>query len=151
MSHHFVELNVARLRQPLDHPDTAEFVAVLEAVNQIAERTPGFVWRLQDASGRSSSYVTAHDDPQMIINLTIWEDPAALRHFTYKSGHGAYFRRRREWFEPSPEPYMVCWWLPAGEVPTVADALARLDHLRTHGPGPDGFLLTDLLPTPDQR
>jgi len=145
---HFAELNIARLHRPLDAADNAEFVAALDAVNLIAERTPGFVWRLQDEDGASSSYVTAYDDPLQIINLTVWETVEALRHFTYKSGHGAYLRRRREWFEAPSQPHMVCWWIPAGEVPTVADATRRLDRLRADGPSTDGFLFTHPLPAP---
>ena len=68
---HLAELNVARLRQPLDHPDTAEFVAALDAINALAESSPGFVWRLTDESGHSSSYVRADDDPLVIINLSV--------------------------------------------------------------------------------
>ena len=126
----------------------AEFVAALDAVNLIAERTPGFVWRLRDEDGQSSSYVTAYDDPLVIVNLTVWQDITSLRHFTYKSGHGAYLRRRREWFEAPSQPHMVCWWVPVGEVPTVADATRRLDGLRADGPGPEGFLFTDPLAVP---
>ena len=146
---HFAELNIARLHRPLDEPDNAEFVAALDAVNLIAERTPGFVWRLQGDDGASSSYVTAYDDPLLIINLTVWEDNESLRHFTYRSGHGAYLRRRREWFEALTKPHMVCWWIAAGEVPTVADATRRLDLLRVNGPSADGFSFTDPMPAPD--
>ena len=67
----------------------------------------------------------------------------------YRSGHGAYLRRRREWFEAPTKPHMVCWWIPAGEVPTVADATRRLELLRVSGPTADGFLFTDPLPAPD--
>lgn len=145
---HLAELNIARLHRPLDEPANAEFVAALDAVNMIAERSPGFVWRLQGEDGASSSYVTAYDDPLLIINLTVWEDLESLRHFTYRSGHGAYLRRRREWFEAPAAAHMVCWWIPAGEVPGVADATRRLELLRTDGPSADGFLFTAPLPAP---
>lgn len=148
MEFNFAELNVARLLHPLDAPDNAEFVAALDAVNLIAERTPGFVWRLQGDAGESSSYVTAYDDPLMIINLTVWKDAESLRHFTYRSGHGAYLRRRREWFAQPTAPQMVCWWIPAGEVPTVDDAVRRLEQLRAEGPGPQAFTFADPFPAP---
>ena len=142
MDTHFAELNIARLHQPLDHADNAEFVAVLDAVNRIAEVSEGFVWRLQGDDGRSSSYVTAYDDPLLIVNLSVWQSPDALRHFVYRSGHSAYLRRRREWFVESSTLDMVCWWVPAGTVPDVGDAVARLDHLRAHGPSDNGFLFS---------
>jgi hypothetical protein len=149
MSFHFAELNVARLIHPLDAPQNAEFVSVLAAVNAIAEVSPGFVWRLIADDGRSASYVAAYDDPQLIINLTVWTDPESLRHFTYRSGHGAYFRRRREWFEEPTQPQMVCWWIPEGTVPSVEDAVQRLAVLRAEGPSSQGFLFTDTYPRPD--
>jgi Domain of unknown function (DUF3291) len=149
MTHHLAELNIARLRQPLDHPDMNEFVAVLDAVNAIAEATPGFVWRLRDDDGRSSSYVQAMDDPLTIVNLSVWTDVAPLRHFVYRSGHQAYLRRRREWFEETSELTMVCWWMPAGAQPGLDDALRRLMRLRAEGPSEDGFAFGEPLPKPD--
>ncbi|MGH8974742.1 MAG: DUF3291 domain-containing protein [Acidimicrobiia bacterium] len=148
MNHHLAQLNIARLYQPLDHPDTAEFVAALDGINKLAESSPGFVWRLQDEDGRSSSYVAAYEDPLVVINLSVWEDVESLRSFTYRSDHTPFFRRRREWFEAHAEPYLVCWWLPAGEIPTVEDAVRRLDLLRVSGPGPEAFTLAAPLPPP---
>ena len=148
MQHHLAEFNVARLHEPLDAPASADFVAALDAVNLLAESSPGFVWRLQDDSGASSSYVVAYDDPLMIINLSVWQSLESLRHFVYQSGHRAYLRRRREWFEPSTGPSLVCWWLPAGQRPTVAEAMARLQRLGTEGPGGHGFGFAEAMPPP---
>jgi Domain of unknown function (DUF3291) len=148
MSFHLAELNIATLLAPLDHHDNAEFVSVLEAVNAIGEASDGFVWRLKDDGGRSASYVLAYDDPRVIVNLTVWETPESLRHFVYRSGHSAYFRRRTEWFEPSNEINMVCWWIPVGTIPTVEDAIDRLNHLRAYGSSEKGFLFTDVMDRP---
>jgi Domain of unknown function (DUF3291) len=148
MDFHFAELNVARLRLPLDAVETREFVSVLDAVNQIAEVSPGFVWRLQGEDNQASSYVVAYDDPLVIVNLTVWTDVESLRHFTYRSGHGAYFRRRSEWFEPAANAHMVCWWIPVGNVPDLAGALRRLDDLNANGPSDNGFLFNTPLPKP---
>lgn len=146
---HFAELNIARLLAPLDHPDNAEFVAVLDSVNGIAEVSDGFVWRLKDDDGRSASYVEVYDDPLLIVNLSLWETPEALRHFVYRSGHSSYLRRKREWFDESSSTDMVCWWVRAGTLPDVHDAVRRLDHLRASGPSEQGFPLTSLLDPPD--
>jgi Domain of unknown function (DUF3291) len=146
MEFHFAELNIARLLQPLDHAANTEFVAVLDAVNAIAEVSDGFVWRLQDDDGRSASYVTVYDDPLLIVNLSVWESPDALRHFVYRSGHSSYLRRRKEWFaDPDPDAgaNMVCWWIPAGDMPDVRDAARRLDHFRANGPSHEGFAFAD--------
>jgi hypothetical protein len=146
---HFAQFNIARLHQPLDHPDTAEFVANLDRVNAVAEASPGFVWRLtDDESGLSSSYVRAYDDPLVIINLSVWESPEQLSDFVYRGAHTPVLRRRREWFEKMDEAYLVCWWIPAGTLPTVAEAVARLERLSTEGVSDDAFTLRDLRPAP---
>ncbi|MBZ0289784.1 MAG: DUF3291 domain-containing protein, partial [Anaerolineae bacterium] len=31
------------------------------------------------------------------------------------------------------------WWIPSGHIPTVADAVSRLEYLREHGPTPQAF------------
>jgi Domain of unknown function (DUF3291) len=146
---HFAQFNVARLRQPLDHPDTAAFVAALDEVNAVADASPGFVWRLTDAgTGLSSSYVRAYDDPLMIINLSVWETPEDLQAFVYRGGHTPYLRRRREWFERLDDDYLVCWWVPAGQLPTVDEAVARLESLRADGVSDEAFTLRSLRPAP---
>ena len=145
---HVAQLNVARLHQRLDHPDTAEFVAALDHVNALAESSPGFVWRLTDDSGLSSSYVQATDDPLDIINLSVWETIEQLHDFVFRTGHTEYLRRRREWFQRLDEAYLVCWWVPAGEVPTVEEALDRLARLRRDGVSDEAFTMRDRRPAP---
>ena len=144
------EFNVARLRRPLDDAENAEFVAALDPVNAIAESSPGFVWRLVDDDGGSSSYVRVPgiDDPLLIVNMSVWTDVESLRHYVTRSGHAAYLRRRREWFERPDGPVVVCWWMPAGELPSPADGQRRLEHLRDHGPSAEGWHLHDPFPRP---
>lgn len=147
-THHLAEFNIARLREPLDAPANREFASVLEAVNRIAEVSPGFVWRLTDEDGKSASYVAVFDDPNLIVNFSVWTDVESLRHFTYRSGHVAYFRRKGEWFEEGSSR-LVAWWHPAGDIPDVAEAVRRLDHLAEHGPTPHAFTLASPFGPPD--
>ena len=142
------QFNVARLNAPLDHPDTAEFVANLETINAVAESSPGFVWRLTDDSGLSSSYVAAYDDPLMIINYSIWATPADLHAFVFATEHTTFLRRRREWFQPVDEAILVCWWIPAGSRPPVAEAQRQLELLREVGPTAEAFTLRRRFPAP---
>jgi hypothetical protein len=133
---HVAQLNIGRLHHPLESPETAEFHRAIGPINALAESSPGFVWRLVDDEGRSSSYVRmpGEDDPLEIVNMSVWEDLESLKHFMYRSGHAMYLRRRREWFVHSDVPTSVCWWIPAGELPDLVDAQRRLLHLREHGP-----------------
>jgi hypothetical protein len=145
---HLAELNIARLTHPLDALENTEFVSALEAINLLAEASTGFVWRLTNDDGRSASYVAAYDDPQVIINYSVWTSVETLHHFVTRSGHSAYLRRRREWFTPTDGDNMVCWWTPAREIPSLADAMERLESLRYNGPSDTGWRFTDPFPRP---
>ena len=75
---HLAQLNVARLRHPIDAPETSEFVANLDPINALADAAPGFVWRLQDDSGNATS-IHPTPDPLFIVNLSVWESIADAR------------------------------------------------------------------------
>ena len=145
---HVAQLNIGRLHHPLDAEENAEFAAALGPINALAEATPGFVWRLVDDDGRSSSYVRlpGEDDPANVVNMSVWADLDSLKHFMYRSGHAIYLRRQREWFERSEVATSVCWWIPAGEIPDLADAHRRLEHLRLHGPTTEGWPVNSPVP-----
>ena len=144
--HHLAQLNIARLRAPLDSPQLADFVAQLPEINALAESSPGYIWRLQDDSGDATALRPF--DPDVIVNLTVWESVEALRAFTYRTPHLSPLRRRRDWFVPLDAPHLVLWWLPAGTLPEMTEAADRLDQLRRNGPGPSAFTLREPFPAP---
>jgi hypothetical protein len=122
----------------MDDPIVDDFRTNLDAVNALAEVSPGYVWRLQDDTGNATS-IKPFEDELEIINLTVWESIDALADFTYRSGHVDFLRRRREFFEAPAQPILCLWWIPEGSIPTIDDAIARLEHLRTNGPSPTAF------------
>ncbi|MEU7067254.1 DUF3291 domain-containing protein [Streptomyces sp. NPDC046161] len=135
---HLAQLNIAKLRHPLDDPRVAPFVEMLDPVNAAADGAPGFVWRLvEEGAPDATALRPAGDD--VIVNLSVWESQDALWDFAYRSGHLEVMRRRREWFERHVEAHLVLWWVPAGHLPTVDEALERLADLREHGPSPRAF------------
>ena len=135
---HLAQLNVGRLRAPMDDPIIDDFRMNLERVNALAEVSPGYVWRLQDDSGNATS-IKPFDDDLEIVNLTVWASIETLADFTYRSGHVEFLRRRREFFEAPTQPILCLWWIPEGTIPTVEEAIVRLEHLRVHGPTPTAF------------
>jgi hypothetical protein len=135
---HLAQLNVGRLRAPMEDPLIDDFRTNLEPINALAEASSGFVWRLQDEAGDATG-IKPFGDELEIINLTVWESIDALADFTYRSGHVELLRRRREFFEAPTQPIVCLWWIPEGTIPTIEDAIARLEHLRTHGPTPTSF------------
>ncbi len=148
-TYHLAELNIGRLHHPIDAPESAEFAASLEPINALAEATSGFAWRLTDEGGMGSTYIDVSDDPRDAVNLSVWETYESLHHFVYKSGHVAYLRRRREWFEAPPEIETVCWWVEAGTEPTIDEAMAKLEQLRRDGPSDHAFTFADPRPAPE--
>ena len=136
--HQIAQLNVARAVASLDDPRMADFVALLDEVNLLAEQSPGFVWRMQGPSGNATD-LRVGDDPLVIVNLTVWHSPDDLFAFTYRTDHRSVFARRFEWFERWGGPSVVLWWQPAGTIPTVDEAFHRLQLLADHGPTPEAF------------
>lgn len=149
-AYHLAQCNIGRVLAPLDSPQLAGFVAALEPVNQMADEAPGFVWRLQTEAGDATA-IRAFDDDMLLLNMSVWESLADLAEFTYRTPHRDVMRRRREWFERLADAYLVLWWIPAGALPTVADAKARLESLRRRGPSPEAFTFRSPFPAPDGR
>ena len=141
------QVNIALPIEPLTSARLAEFVALLEPVNALADAAPGFVWRLQTEDGDATA-VRAFGDERLIVNMSVWQSVEALAGFVYGGFHAAVMRRRREWFAHLREAYSATWWVPAGSRPTVADAEDRLAALRVQGPTPYAFTLQRPFPPP---
>lgn len=141
------QVNIARLLAPLDSPLLADFVAALDPVNAVADRAPGFRWRLQTEDGDATA-VRVFDDDWLIVNMSTWASHQALVDYVYGPEHVAVLRERRRWFARPAEAMAVLWWVPEGHRPTVAEAQERLVHLREHGPTPFAFTLRAVFPPP---
>lgn len=113
-------------------------MAALDPINELADRSSGFVWRLQTAEGNATS-IHSFEDELIISNMSVWESIEALRAFVYTSAHTGVMRRRREWFEQYVTSYMALWWVPAGHRPTIEEAKERLALLDRDGPTAAAF------------
>ena len=132
-NHHLAQLNIGRIRHEIDDPRMAGFTDNLAFVNGLAERSPGFVWRYVDDSGNATD-TRPYPDPGIAINMSVWESVAALEQFVWQTVHKRFYSRRAEWFEHFDGPYLALWWVPVGKRPSVDEAIARIEHLRQHGP-----------------
>jgi hypothetical protein len=151
-SWHVSEINVARARAPLADPLMADFVARLDAVNGLADESPGFVWRLTAENGAASSYVRFSDDELLLVNMSVWTSIAALESFVYRArGHAAVLRERRRWFEPLDGPSLALWWVPAGHLPSLDEGRGRLARLVREGPTPAAFTFQHTFPPAPPR
>lgn len=144
------QVNIARLREPLDSERLADFVASLDDVNAEADSAPGFLWRLQDDEGNATGITPFAWDQSgsagVIVNLSTWTGPDALRAYVFSGRHAAAVRRRREWFHRVAEATTALWWVPAGHRPNAAEAEDRLRTLRRDGPTPTAFTVAQPFP-----
>lgn len=138
MEFHLAQVNIAKMLAPIDSPVMADFVANLDTINALAENNAGFVWRLKDESNNATA-IKIFDDDFLIINMSVWKNNETLFQFVYESNHVEILKRRKEWFEKMPEMHMALWYVQAGHLPTVAEAIERLNYLRIHGETPFSF------------
>jgi hypothetical protein len=141
MGFELAQVNIGRMRAPLDSPVMKEFVDNLGPVNEAAEAAEGFVWRLMDAEGENATAFRFFGDEWLIMNMSVWTGPEAFRAYVYGPAHRPFLQRRREWFEHLAEAVTALWWVPAGERPTVPEAEKRLTLLREKGPTPEAFTM----------
>ncbi|MFM7965347.1 MAG: DUF3291 domain-containing protein [Betaproteobacteria bacterium] len=96
------------------------------------------MWRLQTEDGDATA-IRAFDDPNMLLNLSVWQDLESLKQYVYSSAHTDLMRRRQEWFERMNEAHLVLWWVPQGNRPSIPEAIDRLSMLRSLGPTESAF------------
>lgn len=139
--HHLAELNVGRLVAPTGDPRVADFMAALDRVNGLGKRSPGFVWMMEGsgAPGTGNTETKIGGDPLYVANLTVWQDVASLEQFAFNTVHRTFYERRAEWFELMADRHFVMFWVPEGHRPTLDDALAKLDLLRSRGASETAF------------
>ena len=109
------QLNIALAKYPLDAPEIKDFVDNLDLINGIAEESEGFIWRLKDDSGDATS-IKLFDDPNMIVNMSIWESTDSLKNFMFRTGHRDFMRRKSEWFHRLAVDSYVLWWVEDGYI-----------------------------------
>ena len=76
-----------------DDPRMAGFMDNLDRVNALAERSAGFVWRLKDESNNATA-LRPFDDPDMAVNLSVWESVEALERFVWATVHKRIYNRK---------------------------------------------------------
>jgi hypothetical protein len=131
--YHIAQVNIGRVRAPMEDPIMAGFVNRLVEINALADGSPGFVWRLQTPAG-DATYLRPYDDDRILINMSVWESVEALRRYVYQTAHVELLRERQQWFEQFSGAYTALWWVPAGHIPGIDEARKRLKHLQEHGP-----------------
>ena len=149
MRYHIAQVNIGRVRGPLDGPQMAGFMSRLDDLNAVADHSPGFVWRLQTNEGNATYFRPYPEDDRILLNMSVWESIETLRHYVYHTAHAELLKHRHEWFEKFAGTYAALWWVPAGHIPGIDEAKKRIAHLDTHGPTQFAFTFKTAFP-PDE-
>jgi len=79
-AYELAQLNIGIIKGPMDSPVMADFAANLERINALAERTPGFVWRLQTEQGDATA-IRPFEDENILVNMSVWRDVESLNKY----------------------------------------------------------------------
>lgn len=100
------QVNIAKMKAPMDSPIMVDFVNNLDHINNIAEKSPGFVWRLKDDTNNATS-IKIFDDEFLLVNMSVWDNMDHLFEYVYNSMHGEILKRKKEWFHKMGEMHMA--------------------------------------------
>lgn len=148
--YHLAQVNIAKAIAPLDAPVMQGFVDQLDHINQLADNSEGFVWRLQTEEGDATA-LQPFDDPLIIMNLSVWTSFDALSKYVYSGDHLSILKQKRNWFEKPTEAILALWWLPVGQLPSPESARAMLEKLRRDGPSQEVFTFAKPYLMPESR
>jgi hypothetical protein len=149
-NYHIAQINIGRAKGPVEDPMMAGFMTRLDDLNALADRSPGFVWRLQTLEGNATYFRPYEHDDRILLNMSVWETIDALRHYVYKTAHAEMLRHREEWFERFAGIYLALWWVPVGHIPGIDEAKKRLAHLDQYGPTQFAFTFQTMV-QPDEQ
>ena len=135
---HLAELNIGKFKYPTTDVRMAGFMDNLDRVNALADRAEGFVWRLK-SDGSNNATDIRYGDNDFAVNLSVWKDAKSLESYVFKTVHVQIYKSRAEWFEKMEKPHMVFWWVPEGYIPPLAEAIDKLEYLKTNGPSERAF------------
>jgi hypothetical protein len=144
-SYHIAQVNIGRVKAPLEDPRMAGFVARLAEINALAERSAGFIWRLQTPEG-DATYLRPYDDDRILINMSVWGSVESVRTYVYQTAHAELLRQRQQWFEPFTGASLAMWWVPVGHIPGMGEARKRLEHIEKFGPTQFAFTFRMVFP-----
>ncbi|MEE9447033.1 MAG: DUF3291 domain-containing protein [Arenicellales bacterium] len=138
MAFHLAQVNIAQAKGSMDSVVMKGFADRLDDINALADAAPGFVWRLQTDAGDATS-IQAFDDPNLLVNMSVWADIESLKNYVYRSLHVELIQDRDAWFSKTVKMHQALWWVPAGHIPSVDEAKDRLEYLQQHGPSAQAF------------
>jgi len=119
--YHLAQANVAYALADHDDSRMAVYMARLDEMNLLADRSDGFMWRYLTDSRDAAQREFA--DRRVLFNMSVWVSIEALHAYTYRTAHGEVYASRRQWFSETKAVVgghaLAMWWVREGELPTV--------------------------------
>ncbi|GAC17522.1 DUF3291 domain-containing protein [Paraglaciecola arctica] len=145
---HLAQVNIGITKGAMDSAVMKVFSDNLDPINAIAEASEGFVWRLKDEGGNATD-IAFSDNPNELVNMSVWESVDGLKHFMFKTHHIDFLKRKKEWFETPSEATYVLWWIRSGHIPTIEEAKHKLSLIRKHGETAEAFSFKKVFAAPN--
>jgi hypothetical protein len=105
------------------------------------------VWRFQAEQG-NATYHRPFADTRILFNMSVWEEIEDLMAYVYESKHLELLKSKNDWFTKLGDAHLALWWIEKGRLPTVAEALAKLDLIKQNGPSMNVFTFSQRYPKP---
>ena len=154
MTFHLAQMNIAWMHGAIHDPVMAGLAERIDEINELAEKSPGFVWRLPASAVTPQSLEPFEEDfprfhrDRLFYNMSIWESLESLREYTFLSRHAELLNERHQWVDHIAGASVALWWAPVGDRPSIAESAARLRSVRLHGPTPAAFTIRKTFPPP---
>jgi mannose-6-phosphate isomerase-like protein (cupin superfamily) len=154
MRYHLAQVNIARMRGTTAAPVMRGLADRIDEINRLAETSPGSVWRYTGSESSHqpfqvfSDYFVPYEPERLFFNMSVWESIEQLKHYLHHTAHVEMLRDKDQWMAHFDRAYLALWWVPAGHVPTVAEARERLQRVEECGATPFAFTLTKIFPQP---
>ncbi|KEI71075.1 DUF3291 domain-containing protein [Endozoicomonas elysicola] len=148
--YHLAQVNIAKAKGPMDSAVMKGFVDQLDYINQLADNSPGFVWRLQTEEGDATD-ISVFDDELIIINMSVWQTYEDLKQYVYSGEHLSVLKQKKDWFDKLPGSHLALWWIPSDTIPTVEEGKQALESLDTQGPTEKSFTFARPYPAPELK
>ncbi|MEL6451078.1 MAG: DUF3291 domain-containing protein [Pseudomonadota bacterium] len=140
---HLAEFNIGTLKYDWEDPRVADFRDNLDRVYDIARRSPGYIWHMENEDMEAAQLEAGGPlgaNPRTASTLSVWRDVDSFRQFVFHTVHKQFYDRKAEWYDAAAQgTRLVMWWVAPGHIPTVTEAVARLRHLDQHGPSDHAF------------
>ncbi len=149
MEYNLAQVNVAKMNAEIEDPIMSGFVQRLEEINALADLSKGFVWRFETDEG-NAIYLRPFDDTRILFNMSVWETVDDLRNYVYASKHLELLKSKNDWFTKLSEAYLALWWVEKGRIPSVEEALEKLDLIKMSGSSPEAFTFSKPYPKPNR-